>query len=113
MNHTATFVLKSPGHALEAAGLHDAILHSITLDWPAAEVSAELALLGQTRAILVFHSITSVVLPRTLPWGPSDAINEAKTLTAGEYEIEMQSGDRLRFTASSWSMRISASPSDA
>jgi hypothetical protein len=113
MTHTATFVLKSPGHALEAAGLHDAILHSVVLDWAAAEVNAELALLGGIRAILAFHSVTSVVLPRNLPWGSSSAINEAKTLPAGEYEIEMQSGDALRFRASSWSLRVSASPSDA
>jgi hypothetical protein len=68
MNHTATFVLKSTGTALEAAGLHDAILHSVTFDWAAAEVSAELALLGTIRAVLAFHSITSIVLPRNQPW---------------------------------------------
>ena len=113
MNQTATFVPKSSGHALEAAGLHDAIVHSVALEWATAEVSVELALLGAIHATLAFHSVTSVALPRSLPWGPSNAINEAKTLSAGEYEIQMQSGDALRFTASSWSLRISASPGEA
>jgi hypothetical protein len=111
MNHTAMFELKSTGTVLEAAGLHDALLHSVTFDWAAAEVSMELALLGTIHAVLAFHSITSIMLPRNQPWGPSSAINEAKTLPSGEYEIEMQSGDTLRFTASSWSLSISASPS--
>ena len=113
MNNTATFVLKSHGQALAAAGLHDATLDSVAFDWATAEASAAVMLVGGIRATLAFHSVKSVVLSRDQPWGPSNAINEAKTLPTGEHEIEMQSGDTLRFTASSWSLRISASPSEA
>ena len=113
MNSVATFVLKSPAHRLEEAGLHDATLQSVTLNWAAAEVVAVLFLVGGIRATLEFQTITSVVLPRELPWGPSASINAATTFPEGGYELEMQSGDKLRFGATSWSLKIAALPADA
>ena len=113
MNSVVTFMLKSPAHKFEEAGLHDATLQSITLDWAAAEVVAVVFLFGGIRATLEFQSITSVVLPRHLPWGPSTSINAARERLNGEYELEMQSGDTLCFSASSWSLKIAALPADA
>jgi hypothetical protein len=113
MSHIATFALKSPGHALEGTGLHDASLESVNMNWQKAEVSATVVLLGGVGAMLTFHEVTAAVLPRELPWGPSTSINEARTLPDGKYEIEMQSGDTLRISAGSWSMRISAAPGAA
>jgi hypothetical protein len=113
MNHTATFTLRSPVHTLEGAGLHDATLDSVTMKWEKADVSATVVLLGGIEATLMFHEVTAAVLPREVPWGPSSSINEARTLPDGRYEIEMQSGDTLCFSARSWSMRISAAPGAA
>ena len=113
MNHVAIFTLRSPGHTLEGAGLHDATLRSVTMKWEEAEVIATVMLLGGIGAELTFHEVNAVVLPRELPWGPSNSINEARTVPEGKYEIEMQSGDTLCFSANSWSMRISATPGAA
>ena len=113
MSSTATFVLASPSHALEATGLHDATLESVSLNWQSAEAEVNLSLVGTIRATLVFHGVESVILPRLQPWGPSVSVNSASTLASGEYELEMQSGDSLRFKAASWLLRIGASPADA
>jgi hypothetical protein len=113
MNDVTTFTLRSPGHALEGTGLHDATLECVTMNWEKAEVGATVVLLGGVVATLTFYEVTAAVLPRELPWGPSTSINNAKTLPDGKYEIEMQSGDSLQFSASSWSMRISTAPSAA
>ena len=113
MNHDVTFTLRSTEYAFEGTGLHDATLESVTMNWNEAEMSAVVVLLGGIGAKLTFHEVTSAVLPRELPWGPSSSINAARELQEGVYEIEMQSGDRLRIAASSWSMRMSAVPSAA
>ncbi len=113
MNYSAAFTLRSPVHTLEGAELHDATLETVTMNWEKAEVSATVALLGGIGATLVFYEVTAVVLPREAPWGTSNSINEARTLKGGKYEIEMQSGDTLRFSARSWSMHISAAPGAA
>ena len=104
MNHAQT---------LEGSGLHDATLESVTMSWENAEVSVVVGLLGGGDATLTFHEVTSAVLPRELPWGPSVSVNEARTTPDGGYEIEMQSGDTLRFSARSWSMRLNEASSAA
>ena len=111
MSNLATFILRSPNHALEGTGLHDATLLSVTLDWEKAEVKLLVLLLGGILATLGFHKVTAAVLPREQPWGPSNSINEAKELLVGKYVVEMQSGDALHFNAASWSLSITASPS--
>ena len=113
MSHVSAFTLGSPGHALEGTGLHDATLETVTMNWDKAEACVAVVLLGGVGATLIFHEVTAVVLPRELPWGLSISINEARALPDGGYEIEMQSGDTLRFSANSWSMRISAVPGAA
>jgi hypothetical protein len=113
MSSLATFILKSPNHSLESTGLHDATLLSVTLNWEKAEVKMLVLLLGGTPATLVFHQVTASVLPRDQPWGPSNSINSAKQHAVGTYEVEMQSGDVLQFKAGSWSLSITASPSEA
>ena len=113
MNQTAAFILRSPSHALEGAGLHDATLRSVTIEWSEAQAVVHLLLVGGVAAILVFHKLTSAIVTREQPWGPSTSINGAATLREGEYEIEIQSGDKLVFQAASWSLSIAASPSEA
>ena len=113
MSNLATFILRSPNHALEGAGLHDATLLSVALDWEKAEVKVLVLLLGGIPATLAFHKVTAAVLHRDQPWGPSNSINEAKEHSAGKYVVEMQSGDALNFSAASWSLSITASPSEA
>ena len=108
-----TFTLRGPNHTLEEAGLHDATLLSVALEWEKAEVKALVLLVGGIPATLVFHEVTATVLPPGQPWGPSSSINEAKQLSVGKYVVEMQSGDLLHFNAASWSLDISASPSEA
>jgi hypothetical protein len=113
MSSLATFILRSPNHTLEGTGLHDATLLSVALDWEKAEVKMLVLLLGGTPATLVFHEVTATVLPRDQPWGPSSSINGVKERGVGTYEVAMQSGDVLQFKAASWSLRITASPSEA
>lgn len=110
MSQVATITLRSPAHVLEATGLHDATLVSVTMSWAKAQASAAVVLLSGVDATLTFYEVTAAVLPRELPWGPSVLINQARTLPDGKYEIEMQSGDTLLFSASSWSICISAAP---
>ena len=113
MSSLATFTLRSPSHSIDGAGLHDATLLSVALDWENAEVKVQVLLLAGVPATLGFHQVTAAVLPREQPWGPSNSINEAKQLSVGEYVVEMQSGDALHFKAASWSLIIAASPSEA
>ena len=113
MSSLSKFALRSPNHALEGTGLHDATLLSVALDWKKAEVELLVLLLGGIPATLAFHEVTATVLPRDQPWGPSNSINGAKELSVGTYELEMQSGDVLQFKAASWSLNITASPSEA
>ncbi len=113
MSNLATFILRSPNHAIEGAGLHDATLLSLTLDWAKAEVKILVLLLGGIPATLYFHEVTTALLPRDQPWGPSNSINETKQPSPDEYVVEMQSGEALRFKAASWSLNIAALPSEA
>ncbi len=113
MSSQATFALRSPNHALEGAGLHDATLLSVTLDWKKAEVKLLVLLLGGVPATLAFHEVAVTVLPREQPWGPSNSVNGAKEVSAGAYEIEMQSGDIFHFKAASWSLSVAASSGEA
>ena len=113
MRSLTTFTLRSPNQALEGAGLHDATLLSVAMDWEKAEVNVTIALLGGIPATLDFQGVNAVSLPRVQPWGPSNSINEAKQLQDGTYVIEMQSGDSLHFSAASWSLSITAEPSEA
>ena len=113
MSGLATFILRSPSHALEGAGLHDATLLSVALDWEKAEVKLYVLLMGGIPATLTFQQATSAVLPREQPWGPSKSINGAKEISVGTYEVEMQSGDLLQVKAASWSLSIKASASEA
>ena len=115
MSHSATFTLTSREHTLEGTGLHDATLVTVTMNWEKAEVSVAVVPLGGAGAgaMLTVYEVTAAALPRELPWGPSASINEVSTLPDGKYEIEMQSGDKLLFSARSWSMRINAAPSAA
>lgn len=113
MSSLATFILRSSDHAIEGAGLHDSTLLSVALDWEKAEVKMLVVLLGGVPATLGFHEVTAAVLPRNQPWGPSSSINKAKQLSVGKYVIEMQSGDELHFNAASWSLSITAAPSES
>ena len=113
MSTLETFILSGPNHALDGAGLHDATLLSVALDWKEAEVKVLVLLLGGIPATLGFHKVTDAVLPRDQPWGPSNSINGASEVSVGKYAIEMQSGDTLHFNAASWSLRITASASEA
>ena len=110
MDGTATFILRSPSHAIEGAGLHDATLLSITVEWSKVEAVVQVLLLGGVPATLAFHELTSAIIVREQPWGPSASINGAASLRQGEYEVEMQSGDKLLFRAAAWSLSIAASP---
>ncbi len=109
----ATFTLRSPSYALEGAGLHDATLLAVNMDWATSEVKLLVLLVSGIPATLTFEGVTSSVVPKAQPWGPSNSINGAKTLSAGEYAVEMQSGDVLHFKAASLSLSITAAPSEA
>lgn len=109
----ATFVLRSPTHAIEGTGLHDATLLAVSMDWATSETKLLVLLSGGIPATLAFQGVTSLLVPKAQPWGPSNSVNEAKSLSVGEYAVEMQSGDELRISATSWSLSITAAPSEA
>lgn len=83
------------------------------MDWGTSEARLHVLLAGGMPGTLTFHGITSLLIPKAQPWGPSNSINETKTLSGGQYAIEMQSGDVLEFKATSWSFSIEAAQGEA
>jgi hypothetical protein len=82
--------------------LHDATLTDVHLDWLAGTCAL---LLSRTSGQyeLRFNGVSDLAIPRRQPWGPSVSINSLRKDSSGLFEIEMQSGDILRISASSWS----------
>jgi len=89
--------------------LHDAILRSATVSWARRECALELDVFYERgeRALpstLVFTGLTAAEFPHRSPWGDSQFVNGSTIERPGRYVIEMQSGDRLVFEASSFSL---------
>ena len=90
--------------------LHDAILRSITVSWEKRQCLIELEVFFDRScparpANLVFTGVTAAALPHEAPWGESPFVNSCLFEAPGRFEIEMQSGDRLSFSASGFTFR--------
>ena len=77
------------------AKLHDASLLSLALCWSEGLCSIDLkgGPSQPGRFFLVFSGVSNLEVPRSLSWGPSDSVLEAKSPAPGHFEIHMQSGD--------------------
>ncbi len=86
----------------EKLPLHDAVLHTIQVDWAARSCVLTLDTSEADNCQLVFAGVTELVLPRHEPWGPSASINSLASGDPTNFTIEMQSGDVLSIDATSW-----------
>lgn len=79
--------------------LHDATLVSVDFRWLDGQVA--LLFRAQLGAMTVTaHNVTSLVVPRENPWGPSVSVNSTRVLNGTgsslrRLVIEMQSGDEI------------------
>lgn len=84
--------------------LHDAVLHTIQLDWAARTAWIRISPIVAEGSdveyqVIQINDLRSAVLPLFAPWGSSVFINECRVLEPGTLEVEMQSGDVLKFIA--------------
>jgi hypothetical protein len=88
--------------------LHDAVLHTVQLDWQNGSIRLELHAFvnaGEPAVPVVLRAeqVTLFSCPRQNAWGPSKYVNAARTrsLDAGRtrLELELQSGDVLELEA--------------
>jgi hypothetical protein len=88
---------------LEDLPLHDAVVESVSLDWTTGELHVVVSPVGPGELfVLSFRDVSSVEIPREMPWGRSSSINAARTVTPSGFELEMQSGDTWRIQAARW-----------
>lgn len=86
----------------EKLALHDAVLHTVQVDWAARSCVLTLDASEVSNCQLVFAGVTELVLPRREPWGPSASIDSLASSDPTHFTIEMQSGDVLNIDATSW-----------
>ncbi|MNM72052.1 hypothetical protein D3C81_837380 [compost metagenome] len=91
--------------SFRSLSIHDATLSAIYVSWEAARRDIRLLPVGLPPHLLVFEGFTHIELPRRESWGPSSSINNSTELQAGQFEIELQSGDTLRIEATHWAFR--------
>jgi hypothetical protein len=89
--------------------LHDATLRRIEIGWLNGEASLSVRTDATLRRIVV-RSLRELHCSRTMPWGPSESINEVRGPDRLEHsdllrlEIDMQSGDTIRLVAAEFEM---------
>ncbi len=93
--------------SIEELPLHDALLNSIEINWPARCVEIRLSAFvvkgnDSVPHLLKFEEVTNTHAPHESPWGESLFINEVSVLD-GTVTIEMQTGDKLTISAGSYS----------
>ncbi|QYF91766.1 hypothetical protein KY495_13260 [Massilia sp. PAMC28688] len=75
--------------------LHDAVLIAVNFGWSDGSCTLTVIHSELSECALEFTDVSSLIVPRTLPWGPSASINMMTQRDDGEIEIEMQSGDPI------------------
>jgi hypothetical protein len=85
---------------IEDFGLHDAALVAVHFVWADGTCIMTVRHSQLSDCTLTFTGVSSLTLPRTQPWGPSQSINSASERNKGQYEIELQSGDLIKIDAS-------------
>ena len=91
--------------SFSALSIHDATLSAIYISWEGARCDIRLLPVGLPPHMLVFEGFTNIELPRRESWGASSSVNNSTEPKAGQFEIELQSGDTLRVEAAHWEFR--------
>lgn len=91
---------------------HDSRLTRIEMDWTSGHLVLR-AVSHRATLDLVAEATCHLVVPRSLPWGWSESINEVRGPSPIEnglwrLEVEMQSGDVILATATRF--RVNSSP---
>ena len=79
--------------------LHDALLHDVHINWEERRCKATITLVGGKHIAVLWRGVKELHLPHESPWGESASINSVSVSHAGEYGIEMQSGDIITIKA--------------
>lgn len=89
---------------LDELRLHDATLVSIFVDWGAGTANILFRIAGGLESVVSASGVSSLVVPREQPWGPSVSVNAALVSVTADgrtrLTIEMQSGDEIVVDAS-------------
>jgi hypothetical protein len=82
---------------ISLSDLHDATLLSLHFDWKSrtCHVEFEGAPGHPAPFTFIFTDVQELMVPASLPWGPSVSVLEATELPDGGVVLEMQSGDRI------------------
>lgn len=93
----------------EVLPLHDALLRSVELDWERKSCTFQVLAFATpagnaTPHVLSFEGVTFLSIPHNEPWGPSSRMNSVSSADA-KFSLEMQSGDVIELTATSFSFR--------
>jgi hypothetical protein len=96
--------LKKDSFDFTARSLHDAPLHSISVDWESKTCTLLTSIFNDKdkSAVpfrLTWHNVTDIHIPHNELWGPSIFIYEQEIDEAGTYIIRMQSGDEIKIVA--------------
>jgi hypothetical protein len=84
--------------------LHDATLTTLALEWAEGVCTATFERWSNQAqkplpCVLRWEGVTDLAIPRSYPWGRSASVNATSFDGQHTYEIEMQSGDRIKITA--------------
>ena len=98
------------GGEFEAWPLHDAVLGPLTFDWRTRTCRLELGVFfcrGEDArpAVVEWRGVSALSVGRDDPWGPSDHVNGQRREGERGYVVEVQSGDEIRVTADSATLR--------
>lgn len=84
---------------VELRNLHDSTFDHVQVDWADGSLLVSLAVAGdEPRFEIVGRGLSSLILRRERPWGPSVSVNKCEIDTAQDrwqLKIEMQSGDEI------------------
>src|SRR6266446_715066 len=87
--------------------MHEWVLLSIVFDWKLGRLTFSFDTYQAGVVALVAEGVVDLHVPQMKPWGPSVHVNEVRQPPAGprkrrKLEIEMQSGDIITVTATSF-----------
>lgn len=100
--------LQRPGEtSFDALPLHDAVVRTIEIDWEKKLCRFRLSVVSRSSndALLAFEGVTWLSMPHNEPWGSSSSVNSGSG-ASGSFRIEMQSGDIIEITATSYAFAI-------
>ena len=100
----------------ELPDLHDAVLNDLRVEWEAGTAEIRLVAVDDAAGhavVLAAAGVRQVEVERRYPWGPSESVNSTsfESVEASDevtLNIEMQSGDRIRVTATGWDVYTEA-----